>query len=77
MIFRSPAPGGGEVQALIAIKEHIANLGDVERAPEFMAEEGMVRLVSMRLHLPRTTPLMMSALDAPAGDSAVACRRQP
>ena len=29
----------------------------------------MVRLVSMRLHLPRTTPLTVSALYAPAGDS--------
>ena len=38
-------------------------------APEFIAEEGMVRLVSMRLHLPRTTPLTVSALYAPAGDS--------
>ena len=68
-IFHPSAPKGGEVQAVIAIKEHIANLGEAERAPEYRAEEGEGRLVSVRLHLPRTTPLTVSTLYAPAGDS--------
>lgn len=68
-VFGSLAPEGREVQAIMAVKEHIANLGEAVRTPEITAEEGMGRLVSVRLNLPRTNPLTLSALYAPAGDS--------
>ena len=69
-IFGPARAGGEKALTIMAIRDHIAKLGDATRVQDANTQEAEGRLVSVQLNLPRDNPLIVSSVYAPAADTA-------